>query len=34
MGFDYTDRRWKRKRVAILRRDRYRCVWCRRYGRI
>ena len=33
MGFDYTDRRWKRKRVAILRRDCYSCVWCRRYGR-
>ena len=33
MGFDYTSKRWERKRAAILRRDDYRCVWCRRYGR-
>ncbi|MUU13069.1 MAG: HNH endonuclease [Oscillibacter sp.] len=33
MGFDYTSKRWGRKRAAILRRDDYRCVWCRRYGR-
>ena len=33
MGFDYTSKRWERKRAAILRRDGYCCVWCRRYGR-
>ena len=33
MGFDYTAERWKRKRAAILRRDGYRCAWCKRYGR-
>ena len=33
MGFDYTSKPWERKRAAILRRDDYRCVWCRRYGR-
>ena len=33
MCFDYTSKRWGRKRAAILRRDDYRCVWCRRYGR-
>ena len=33
MGFDYTSKRWGRKRADILRRDDYRCVWCRRYGR-
>ena len=33
MGFDYTSRRWEHKRADILRRDGYRCVWCRRYGR-
>lgn len=33
MSFDYEDKRWIRKREKILRRDDYRCVWCRRYGR-
>lgn len=33
MAFDYEDKRWIRKREKILRRDDYRCVWCRRYGR-
>ena len=33
MVFDYTAERWKRKRAAILQRDGYRCVWCKRYGR-
>ena len=34
MAFDYTGARWLRKRAAILRRDGYRCVWCKRYGRV
>lgn len=33
MGFDYTGKRWERKRAHILRRDGYLCVWCKRYGR-
>ncbi len=31
--FDYNSARWKKKRLAILRRDGYKCVWCRRYGK-
>jgi 5-methylcytosine-specific restriction endonuclease McrA len=26
--------RWRRKRAAILRRDKYLCVECKKYGRI
>lgn len=26
--------KWRKKRAAILRRDQYRCVECRKYGRI
>lgn len=33
MSFDYTSKRWEQKRAHILRRDGYRCVECRRYGR-
>ena len=31
--FDYTSTRWKHKRLAILRRDGYKCQRCKRYGR-
>ena len=34
MAFDYTSRKWKGKRLQILRRDKYQCQDCRRYGRI
>ena len=34
MAFDYTSRKWKTKRLQILRRDKYQCQDCRRYGRI
>lgn len=30
---DYNSKKWLRKRAAILRRDGYRCQWCKRYGR-
>jgi len=30
----YTSAKWKRKREAILKRDAYRCVECKKYGRI
>ena len=33
MGFDYMDKRWLKKKAAILRRDQYKCRECRRYGR-
>ena len=33
MQFDYTDPKWKAKRKTILRRDKYKCRHCRRYGR-
>ena len=33
MGFDYTSARWKHKRDKILRRDGYKCVKCKRYGK-
>lgn len=29
----YKSAKWKRKRAAILKRDRYMCQWCKRYGR-
>lgn len=31
--FDYRSTRWKHKRLAILRRDGYKCQHCKRYGR-
>lgn len=31
--FDYTSKRWKLKRLHILRRDGYFCQRCKRYGR-
>ena len=33
MGFDYTSAKWKTTRNRVLRRDRYQCRICRRYGR-
>lgn len=30
----YLSTKWKKKREAILRRDHYRCVECKKYGRI
>ena len=30
---DYNDKRWKRKRVSILRRDLFMCRECKRYGK-
>lgn len=30
----YDNAKWRRKRAAILRRDQYRCVECKKYGRI
>ena len=30
----YNSKKWKRKRETILRRDKYRCVMCKRYGRL
>ena len=32
--FDYKSAKWKRVRAAALRRDKYQCVECRKYGRI
>lgn len=31
--FNYKSQKWKRKRLAILRRDGYLCIECRKYGR-
>lgn len=31
--FDYKSKRWQRKQKGIMRRDRYMCQWCKRYGR-
>lgn len=31
---DYGGNRWKAKRLHILRRDKYQCQECRRYGRL
>ena len=33
MEFDYKSAKWKRKRAAILRRDKYLCQECKKYGR-
>ena len=33
MEFDYKSKRWKIKRLAISRRDKYLCQRCLRYGR-
>lgn len=33
MEFNYNGANWKRKRAAIMRRDKYMCVNCKRYGR-
>lgn len=33
MIFDHKSRKWKRKREYILRRDKYMCQRCKRYGR-
>lgn len=30
---NYNDKRWERKRKAILSRDNYSCKWCKRYGK-
>jgi len=32
--FDYNSKRWQAKSIAIRKRDKYQCVWCRRYGRL
>ncbi len=34
MDFNYDAEKWRRKREAVLRRDKYQCQMCRRYGRI
>lgn len=31
--FDYNSPKWKRKRAWILKRDKYKCCECRRYGK-
>lgn len=31
--FNYKSKKWKRKRLCILRRDGYLCVECKKYGR-
>lgn len=31
--FNYKGKRWERVRAAALRRDKYQCQWCKRYGR-
>ena len=33
MSIDYTGMRWRRKRENILRRDKYLCRECKRYGK-
>ncbi len=33
MEFDYKSRRWKKKRIKILRRDGFLCQECKRYGK-
>ena len=33
MEFNYKSTRWKKKRAAILVRDRYLCQECKKYGR-
>lgn len=34
MEFDYKSKRWKLKRLSILRRDKYICQECKKYGKI
>lgn len=34
MAFNYKSTRWKKKRAAILVRDRYLCQECKKYGRM
>ena len=31
--FDYKGKKWKKKRLNILRRDNYLCLECKKYGR-
>lgn len=31
--FNYKSKKWRRKRLCILRRDGYLCVECKKYGR-
>lgn len=31
--FDYKEKKWRKKRAAILRRDKYLCQECKKYGR-
>lgn len=31
--FDYDSKKWKRKREWILKRDKYKCCECKRYGK-
>ena len=33
MEFNYKSSKWKRKRAVILRRDKYLCQECKKYGR-
>lgn len=30
---DYKTKKWNKKRAIILRRDGYKCQWCKRYGK-
>lgn len=32
-AFDYKSKKWKKKRAVILRRDKYLCQECKKYGR-
>lgn len=32
--FNYRSEQWQRKSRAIRKRDKYRCVWCARYGKL
>ena len=34
LSFDYCSSRWKRKRAAILRKQKYMCANCKKYGRM
>lgn len=33
MEFNYKSTKWKKKRAAVLRRDKYLCQECKKYGR-